>query len=196
MVVGRARDQHAARLANPLETRRDVDAVTQNVVALDQHVAEVDADAIDDALRLGNVGVALDHQRLDRNRAFDRGDDGGKLQQQSIAHCLDDAAPKSRHDRPRRVAMLAHRLRCARLVLAHQSGIADDVDGHDRGESPVLGHCTLKVLASLAQARSGRGHFSLRSLWIPAHPCLLSADTGPCNRNISNGSKPFRLLGS
>ena len=90
------------------QPRRDVDAVAQNVVALDQHIAEVDADAIDDALGLRNVGVALGHQLLDRDRAFDGGDDGGKLQQQPVAHRLDDAPAKTRHDRPRRVAMLAN----------------------------------------------------------------------------------------
>ena len=160
-----------------------------------RHVAEVDADAIDDTLRLGNVGVALDHQRLDRDRAFDGGDDGGKLQQQPIARRLDDPAPKSRHDRPRRLAMLAHRLRRARLVLAHQSGIADDVDGHDRGESPVFGHCTPKFLASLAEVSQGVAFLVSKS---PGGRSSFSAQFshGPCNRTSLMGSKPLRLIGS
>ncbi len=33
-----------------LETRRDVDAVAEDVVVLDDHVAEIDADAIQHAL--------------------------------------------------------------------------------------------------------------------------------------------------
>ena len=194
MVVGRPRDQHAARLADRLEARGDIDPLPKDVVALDQHVAEVDADAIDDALRLGNVGVALGHQRLDRDGAFDPGDDGGKLQQQSIARRLDDAAPKSRHDRPRRLAMLTHRSRRARLVLAHQSGIADDVDGHDRGESPVFGHCTPEFLASLAEVRSERGRFS-------KSPCtrssfLLSSAMGLTTDTSLTGSRAVRLIGS
>ena len=109
-----------ARLANALQPRRDIDAVAQNVVALDQHVAEIDADAIDDALGLGRLGVALDHQFLDRDRAFDRGDDGGKLQQQPVARRLDDAAAEARHDRPRRLATLA----TARAVPASSSPIS------------------------------------------------------------------------
>ena len=35
VVIGRARDQNAARLANPLQPRRDVDAVAENALALD-----------------------------------------------------------------------------------------------------------------------------------------------------------------
>jgi len=66
------------------------DAVAENVVALDQDVAEIDADTADDALAFRDPGVALDHQFLDRDRAFDRGDHRGKLQQQPIARRLDD----------------------------------------------------------------------------------------------------------
>ena len=45
MVVGGARDQHAAGLAQLLQPGGDVDAVAEQVVALDHHVAEIDADA-------------------------------------------------------------------------------------------------------------------------------------------------------
>ena len=140
VVVGRARDQDAARVAKALEPRRDIDAVAENVVAFDQHVPKVDAYAIDDALRLRHVGVALDHQLLDRDRAFDRCDNGGKFEQQPIARRLDDAPPEVRHQRPRRLAMLPDRLRRPRLVLAHQPRVADDVGSEDRGEFSGFAH--------------------------------------------------------
>ena len=155
VIVGGAGNQHPARLANPLEPRRDIDALAQNVVALDQHVAEIDADAVDDALGLGDVGVALGHQLLDRDRAFDGGDDGGKFQQQPVTHRLDDAPAVARHDRPRRLAMLAHRPRRPRLVLAHQAGIADDVDGHDRGKPASTCHRLPQQGLSIAQGNGG-----------------------------------------
>jgi hypothetical protein len=153
MVVGRARDQHAARLAEALQPRRNIDAVAENVVALDQHVAEVDADAIDDALGFGRPGVALDHQFLDRDRGFDGGDDGGKLQQQSVARRLDDAPAQARHDRPRRFAMLSDRKGRARLVLAHQPRVADDVGGEDRGEAAGGGHCSGPLIPPTGKVR-------------------------------------------
>ena len=142
VVIGRARDQNAARLANPLQPRRDVDAVAENVVALDQHVAEIDADAVDDALGFGRPGVALDHQLLDRNRAFDGGDDRRKLQQQAVARRLDDAPADACYDWARRLAMLPNAKRRPRLVLAHESRVADDVGGEDRGEAAGRGHCS------------------------------------------------------
>jgi hypothetical protein len=107
VVVGCARDQHAARLAKALQPGRDVDAIAQNVVAFDQHVAEIDADAIEDALGLEGSGVALGHQVLDRDRAFDGGDDGGKLQQKPIARRLNDPATVVGDHRTRCLPMLA-----------------------------------------------------------------------------------------
>ena len=90
---------------------------------------------------LGDFGVALRHQLLNRDRAFDGRDDGGKLQQQPVARRANDAPAFLDDQRPRGVAMLAHRLRRPRLVLAHQARVADDVDGEDRGEAAGCGHC-------------------------------------------------------
>src|SRR5579863_9918946 len=69
MFISGGRNQHFARFAYPLEPSGDVDPIAQNVVALDQHVAEIDAYAIDDSFRLRYVGVALDHQILDSDGA-------------------------------------------------------------------------------------------------------------------------------
>ena len=46
------------------------------------------------------------------------------------------------HDRPRRVAMFAHRLRRPCLVLSHQARVANNVGGEDRGEAAGGGHCS------------------------------------------------------
>src|SRR5271154_6297092 len=59
-------------------------------------------------------------------------------------------AAETRDDRSRRLAMLAHRRRRARLVFAHQAGIADDVDGHDCGEFPCFAHGVLQARATLS----------------------------------------------
>ena len=49
VVVDGAGEQHAAGVAELLQPGGDVDAVAEQVVALDHHVAEIDADAEDDA---------------------------------------------------------------------------------------------------------------------------------------------------
>jgi hypothetical protein len=58
--------------------------VAENVVGLDKHVADIDADA---HLDRGVVRQLLLHL----HRAADRGDDAGELHQRPIAHELHDA---------------------------------------------------------------------------------------------------------
>jgi hypothetical protein len=55
---------------------------------------------ISDSFVLRRLRVAFDHQLLDQNRAFDGGDDGGKLQQQPIAHGFGS----SRRSRTKRIS--------------------------------------------------------------------------------------------
>ncbi len=129
VLIGGARKADPARLANPLQPRRDVDAVAENVVAVDQDVAEIDPDAVEDALRLRQRRVAFLHHLLDQDRAFDRRDDRGEFQQHAVAYGLDQPAAERAHERRRRLAALAHKPRRAGLVLAHQARIADDVGG-------------------------------------------------------------------
>ena len=64
----RARHRDPAGLGDAFDPRRDIDPVAENVVALDDHVAEIDADAELDPPVLGNVGVAVAHLALDFDR--------------------------------------------------------------------------------------------------------------------------------
>jgi hypothetical protein len=50
-----------------------------------------------------------------------------------IAGRLDDAAAEVRHDRLRSFATFTHRVRRPRVILAHETRVADDVGGEDRG---------------------------------------------------------------
>ena len=140
VLVGGAGQAHAARLGDALEPRRDVDAVAQKVVAFDQHVAEMNADAIDDAPAFGEVGVALGHHALDRERAFGGRNDRGKFDEEGVAHRLEDPPAVRGDDRRRGLLPLEHRFRRAGLVLAHHARIADDVGGEDRGKLADGGH--------------------------------------------------------
>ena len=92
LVVGGARDQHAARRAKLLKARRDVHAVAEQIVAFDHHVAEIDAYPKDDAALGRSRGLVCGNTCLHRHGTGDRIDDGAKLHQGAIAHQLDDAA--------------------------------------------------------------------------------------------------------
>jgi hypothetical protein len=69
-----------------------IHAVAVNVVALDDHVANVDADTEADASRLGQVRLPLRHTALDCDRAGDGIHHASELAQRAVAHELDDAS--------------------------------------------------------------------------------------------------------
>jgi hypothetical protein len=92
MVADRARDADAAWYRQPLQSRRDVDAVAVDVAAIGDHVAEIDADAKPQAALLGEIQIAVGHRVLNFGRTAHRVDDTGKFRQHAVAGGLDDAA--------------------------------------------------------------------------------------------------------
>ena len=100
--------------------------------AVDDDVAQFDADAKGDAPLLGHLGVALGHAPLRLDRAFGGVDDRGEFQQQTIAHGLDDA-PTMLSDQPidQFRPMRPESGQGAGLVHAHEARIADHVGRDD-----------------------------------------------------------------
>ena len=92
MVADGAGNADAARLGQRFQPRRDIDAVAENVAALGDHVAEVDADAKPNAAVLGEIQIAVGHRALDFGGAAHRIDDAGEFRQHAVADGLDDAA--------------------------------------------------------------------------------------------------------
>src|SRR5262245_19932887 len=85
LLVHRARDQYRSRLGQGFEPRRDINAITVEVLAVDDHVAEIDADAELDA-HVGRFGrIALGHSALHLDGAAHGIDDAGKFHQHPVA---------------------------------------------------------------------------------------------------------------
>ena len=66
LIVGGTRDEHAAGLAQLLQPCCDIDAVAEQIVALDHHVAEIDADAEHDPPVGRRVVLGRGHGVLER----------------------------------------------------------------------------------------------------------------------------------
>src|SRR4029453_9015918 len=81
-----------AGFGEAFEPCRNVDAIAVNIVAVDDDVAEVDAEAELDAMVRRHVRVASLHRVLDLDRALDGSDHAREFDQEAIASCLDDAA--------------------------------------------------------------------------------------------------------
>jgi hypothetical protein len=92
LVAHRARNADASRLREHFEARRHVDAVAKDVVVLDDHVAQIDADPKLHPSRRRDVRVAPCHPALDLGCAQYRIGDAVELDQHAVASGLDDAA--------------------------------------------------------------------------------------------------------
>src|SRR6266699_2301032 len=82
----------AAGLSERFQARRDIDAVAEDVAALGDNIAEIDADAKPDLPLVGHLRLAVDHPALHLGGAPHRVDDAGKFREQAVAGGLDDAA--------------------------------------------------------------------------------------------------------
>ena len=143
MLVRRARNGHATGFGDAFEPRGDVDAVAEDILALDKHIAEMDADPVEDALRLEGAFIAGRHLLLHRQGAFDRRDDGREFDEHPVAHGLEQPPAVRGDDRLSGLSPLAHETCRAGLVLAHHARIADDIGGEDRGK--LAGGCHLST---------------------------------------------------
>jgi hypothetical protein len=135
VIVDASRDAEAAWLANTLEPCCDVDAITKDVMAIDDDVADIDPDAELEPF-LGPLGrIALRHAALYLDRTAHRLHDARKLDKHAIAGGFDDAT-----------TMLADlwidqgapaRLESGQgafLVLPHQTRVTRHVGGEDGGQ--------------------------------------------------------------
>ncbi len=145
---------HAARYANAsrrrdlLQAGSNVDAVAEDVVALDDDVAEVDADAEGDAPILGYPGcacsaIAVCTSTAQRTALTTLGNSSSRPSPVVLTMrppCagdgwVDDLLPNRLQRRQR-----------AALVSPHQPRVARDVGRHDGGEAALLGHSGMPAI--------------------------------------------------
>jgi len=141
LVVDDAGNADPAGFGERFQACRDIDAIAKDVVAVGNHVAEIDTNAKPDALLLGQIGSAVKHAALHLGGTAHRVDDAGKFRQQPVARGFDDATmvlgDLGINQLP---AMGLQALKCAFLVRAHQARIACYISGEDRGETAGRGH--------------------------------------------------------
>jgi hypothetical protein len=138
LVAHGGRDAYAARFGKHFKTRGDVDAVAEDIVVLDDHVAQIDADAKLDPPCRRDVRVATCHAALNFRGAHHRVDDAAELDQHTVAGGLDDAAMILRDSWIDELKPMGLEPReRSPLVDLHEPTIADHIGGEDRCE-PAL----------------------------------------------------------
>ena len=145
LITDRARDTDAARFGERFEARRHVDAIAKNVVFLNDHVAQIDADAELYPSRRRDVRVASRHPTLDLGSAQHRVGYAVELDQQAVAGGLYDAAAVPLDDRIDKLnTMRLETCERPRLVGLHHPTVTDHVSGDDRCEPTLwFGHVYL-----------------------------------------------------
>ena len=135
LIVGGRRDADATRFRDALKPRSDVDAVPEDVVALDQDVSEIDPDPEQHPAINGHPFVPFGHHRLHGHRALDRIDHRGKLKQHAVPRGLHEPPTVLRHESIGDRAVFAEGAGGADLVEAHEPRVACDVSGDYRRQS-------------------------------------------------------------
>jgi len=92
VVMDRVGDKYTAGIGQGFDTCGDVNAVAIEVVALDDHVTESDADAQLDAHGRHDTSIPPGRCLLHRDHAAHRVDDAPKFHPHAVAGGLDDAA--------------------------------------------------------------------------------------------------------
>ncbi len=136
LIVSRRRYADAAGFGDTLKPGCNVDAVSKNILALDEDVAEVDPHPKQHAPIPGDAVIALGHSGLHRDGALHRVDYRRKLDQQTIARGLYDTTAMLRHQRIGNGPVFTQGAGGADLVEAHQSRITGHIGGHDSRQSP------------------------------------------------------------
>jgi hypothetical protein len=111
------------------EPRGDVDPVAEDVIALDQDVAEMDADAPFHSALAGKICVPFRGEPLQCQGAFDRPNHRGKLDQHAVASRLDNPPATLGNEWIGGDPMFEQRPRRACFVEPHQPTVANHIGG-------------------------------------------------------------------
>ena len=124
-------------------TRGDVDAVAHEIVAVDDDITQVDADAKSHTGRLGYVGIPLSELQLNLGSAPNRFDGTRELRNHTIASTTEDAPGVVRNQAVNDRAVCLERGERRLLVLAHEPAVADYIgrkDGSNPAQKAIHGH--------------------------------------------------------
>src|SRR5271170_6969098 len=125
-----ARNADAAAIGDAFEPGRDIDPVAENVGAVRDDFAEIDANAEFYAPIRWHLRISLEHTSLNRDGAADRVDDATEFRNDAVAGGVGDTAAMRFHRRiPEAAPMILQLGERAFLVGAHQAAVSSHVRG-------------------------------------------------------------------
>src|ERR1700733_6851553 len=132
LIVNDSGDAYRTRLGQSFETSGDIDAITEQILAIHHHVANVHAYAKLHRLVGANTRILRGNRCLHRDRASHGIDRAGEIGDDTVPSGVENAAPmrcdKSVDNGPVRFQPSKR----ANLVAPHQPAVAGNVGGEDR----------------------------------------------------------------
>ena len=85
------RNTHSASIGYSFKTSRNIDAITKNIIVIEDDITDMNANSKFDPFVLRHVSILISHAALDVGGAPHRIDGAGKLDQHAVPGGLDDA---------------------------------------------------------------------------------------------------------
>ncbi len=121
--VGITGNANPSGLGDCLQSRRDVDAVAQEVAAPDHHIPNMDADAEAEGTICINARTEVRKGPLDLDSALNGIDDGGEFGDNAVASGISDPAPMVGYEPVHYLPVGREGPHGADLILAYQPGV-------------------------------------------------------------------------
>ena len=130
VIANRPRNRYAACSGNALQARSHVDAIAKNIVALDNHIANVNADAELDAAIPRHVPISILYAALHFRGASYCVHHAGKFHQHPVAGEFDNSPLMLGDFAIDKIGLQGLQCcECAGLVSAHEAAVSDHVGG-------------------------------------------------------------------
>ena len=140
-IVDGAGNQYSAYRGLRFESGSNVHAVAIEVIAIDDEVAKMQADAEDDPVALGPGEVGLGDGLLELDRGAERVHGATEGRERAVARQLDEAATVTGKRGLEQLATIGLEAReRAALVATHLPRIPNHVGGQNRCKSPLLAY--------------------------------------------------------
>src|SRR5262245_1713696 len=152
LVTHHRRTGNAAGLRHRFEPGRQVDAIAVEIVAIDDDVADIDADAEFDLAIIGDPSIAIVHAGLNLDSTAHGVEHAAELDEEAVSHHLEDAPAVFCYGRIEELAaMLPESTERAFLIGLHKPAVAHDIGRHNGCQPPLdllFGQCYLPTCRS------------------------------------------------
>ena len=133
------RDADPARLRKGLQPRRDIDSITEEIIALNQDVPDVDADAEPHLLIGLFLRILLGYGVLHRDSTL-RGTHGAReIGDQTVTSRAENPTAMRGDEAIDDDPVGRERSKGTDLIPTHEGAVAGDIGGENRGELPFDG---------------------------------------------------------